>query len=86
MTSGNIECTGLLVRKVLFILYILTLNFCDALLLLDHGTCIGSLRPKEDSLDTMANLLSRIYGAVTLTRCHDRTGKAHIVMLKEEEP
>ena len=64
----------------------LALNFCDELLLIDQGTCIGTLRPKEDSLDAMANLLSRIYGAVTLTTCRDSRGKAHIVMLKEEEP
>lgn len=63
----------------------LALNFCDELLLIEGGTCIGTLRPREDSLEAMANLLSRIYGAVSLTVCHDRTGKAHIVMLKEEE-
>lgn len=63
----------------------LALNYCDALLLIDHGKCIGTLHPQQDSMDAMANLLSVIYGPVTLTACRDSKGKTHIVMLKEEE-
>ena len=63
----------------------LALNFCDALLLLEGGQCIGTLHPGEDSYEQMEAMLSRLYGSVTLTTCRDRSGKEHIVMLKEEE-
>ena len=63
----------------------LALNFCDTLLLLEGGQCIGTLRPGKDSCEQMAAMLSRLYGSVTLTTCRDRSGKEHIVMLKEEE-
>ena len=63
----------------------LALNFCDTLLLLEGGQCIGTLRPGKDSCEQMAAMLSRLYGSVTLTTCRGRSGKEHIVMLKEEE-
>ena len=63
----------------------LALNFCDSLLLIDNGRELGVLRPAQDSLDDMEALLSRLYGAVTLKRCEDKTGAEHIVMLKDEE-
>jgi len=63
----------------------LALNYCDELLLIDRGACVGTLHPREDSCEAMANLLSRIYGPVMLTTCFDSAGKPHIVMLKEEE-
>ena len=63
----------------------LALNFCDTLLLLEGGQCIGTLHPGKDSCEQMAAMLSRLYGSVTLTTCRDRSGKEHIVMLKEEE-
>lgn len=63
----------------------LALNCCDDLLLIKDGTAAGLLRPAADSTDTMAALLSQLYGLVTLTVCHDHQGRSHIVMLKEQE-
>jgi len=63
----------------------LALNFCDELLLLDGGKRIGIIRPGEDRLDHMEQMLSMLYGAITLTVCADRTGRKQLVMIKEEE-
>ena len=63
----------------------LALNYCDELLLLKDGQSIGLLHPGEDSCERMSALLSVIYGSVTVTACCDKTGKQHLVMLKEED-
>lgn len=63
----------------------LALACCDQLLLLKDRQIIGVLRPETDSLEDMEMTLSRIYGKITLTRCTDRTGREHLVMLKEQE-
>lgn len=62
----------------------LALNFCDTLLLLSNGGVLGSIEPKTDSLDKMEQMLSMIYGPISLQRCHNRKGEAQIVMLREE--
>lgn len=64
----------------------LALNFCDRLLLLSQGKVLGVLSPGEDRIDTMEEMLGRIYGPVSLQRCKTRGGKDALVMLKEEEP
>lgn len=63
----------------------LALNDCDELLLLQDGGQLALLRPALDPPEEMERALSCIYGPVTLTRCSDRRGKSHLVMLKEEE-
>lgn len=63
----------------------LALNECDRLLLLCDGKQIGILSPACDSIETMEQMLSRLYGAVNLTVCRDRNGNKHLVMLNERE-
>lgn len=63
----------------------LALAFCGRLVLLNGGTVCGLLRPKQDGLAEMKEALAQIYGSVPLTRCRDRTGWEHLVMLKERE-
>lgn len=62
----------------------LALNFCDKLLLLANGGVLGIIEPKKDSLDEMEQMLSMIYGPISLQRCHNRKGETQIVMLREE--
>lgn len=63
----------------------LALRYCDELLLLKDGASAGLVRPKEDALETMEEALAQIYGPLTLTRCMDRTGRSHLVLLREQE-
>lgn len=63
----------------------LALNACDKLLLLQDGGATEILCPKSDSLAAMQQKLSKIYGPVSLMYCTDRQGKAHLVMLNEQE-
>ena len=62
----------------------LALNFCDKLLLLSDGGVLDIIEPKSDSLDKMEQMLSMVYGPVSLQRCLNRKGEAQIVMLREE--
>ena len=61
----------------------LALNDCDDLLLLKDGRSIGVLHPQIDPFWKMEQMLSQIYGRVSLISCADRKGRTHIVMLKE---
>lgn len=63
----------------------LALECCDQLLLLDDRHVIGVLRPATDPLPEMEMTLGRIYGKISLIKCPDRTGREHLVMLKEQE-
>ena len=63
----------------------LALECCDQLLLLDERKVLRILRPAEDDLSEMEMTLSRIYGKISLVKCPDRTGREHLVMLKEQE-
>lgn len=62
----------------------LALNYCDQLLLFLDGVLIGELKPQQDSLSEMGKLLAKVYGAVSLHRCCNHSGKEYIMMLKEE--
>ena len=62
----------------------LALNFCDKLLLLWDGGVLDIIEPKTDSLDKMEQMLSMVYGSISLQRCHNRKGEAQIVMLRED--
>ena len=62
----------------------LALNFCHKLLLLDGGKVLGILQPQKDTLEDMEQLLSKVYGSVSLQRCQNRKGETQLIMLKEE--
>ena len=62
----------------------LALNFCDQLLLLSDGGVLGIIEPKTDPLDKMEQMLSMVYGSISLHRCYNRKGAAQIVMLRED--
>lgn len=63
----------------------LALNYCDELLLLNDGQNAGIVHPTKDPLEKTEDMLSQIYGPVSLSLCLDRSGKQHIVMLNEQE-
>ena len=63
----------------------LALNFCDQLLILSDGGVLGIIEPQWDSLDKMEQMLSMVYGSISLQRCHNRKGETQIVMLREDE-
>ena len=63
----------------------LALNFCDKLLLLTDEGVLGVLEPNADSLDKMEQMLSRVYGNISLQRCQNRRGESQIVILREGE-
>ena len=63
----------------------LALNYCDQILLLHEGKLLGSISPKENELDHMEDMLSRVYGPVSLERIKTRRGGTQLVMLKEED-
>ena len=62
----------------------LALNFCDKLLLLSDGGVLDIIAPKSDSLDKMEQVLRKVYGPISLQRCHNRKGEEQIIMLREE--
>lgn len=64
---------------------LLALNACDRLLLLRDGRSLGLLSPKEDEPARMEQLLSGLYGPVSLHEIRDRSGQRQLVMLKEQE-
>ena len=63
----------------------LALNGCDDLLILKDGRNIGMLHPGTDPFEKMEEMLAQIYGSISLAACEDKTGKKHIIMLKEAE-
>lgn len=64
---------------------VLALNFCDKLLLLSDGGVLDIIAPKSDSLDKMEQVLRKVYGPISLQRCHNRKGEAQIIMLREDD-
>ncbi len=63
----------------------LALNYCDRLMILKNGEILDILSPKEDSLEKMEQVLSKVYGPVSLQMCKSRGGKQVLTMLKEDE-
>jgi len=63
----------------------LALNYCDRLLLLSEGGILGIAEPKNDPIRKTEEMLSEIYGKISLQVCHNRSGDPQIVMLKEDE-
>ena len=64
----------------------LALNYCDALMVLKNGQILSVLSPKEDPLERMEQVLSQVYGQVSLQICKTRSGREVLTMLKEDEP
>ena len=62
----------------------LALNGCDRLLVLSGGGVLGVLDPQTDPLDEMEQMLSVVYGPLSLQRCRNRKGELQIVMLRED--
>ena len=63
----------------------LALNFCDKLLLLTDGGVSGILEPQTESLDKMEQMLSMVYGSISLQRVQNRKGESQLVILREGE-
>lgn len=64
----------------------LALNCCDRLLLLsDCGKTLGTLHPRTDAPAQMAEMLSAIYGPVSLHACRNARGKTQLLMISESE-
>ena len=63
----------------------LALNFCDKLLLLADDGVLGILEPQTESLDKIEQMLSMVYGNISLQRCQNRKGESQIVILREGE-
>lgn len=64
---------------------VLALNFCDQLLFIHDGKILGTVHPRTDPLKDTEQLLSCIYGPISLQLCNTQNGKSQIVMLKEDE-
>ena len=62
---------------------LLALNDCDELLLLKDGRSLGVIHPAGDPFDRMEDMLSRLYGRVSLAAVRDHAGRQHIIMLNE---
>ena len=63
----------------------LALNYCNSLLILSDGRLIGTIIPSETSISEMEQLLSKIYGTISLSKLNDRLGNSRLVMMKEAE-
>lgn len=64
----------------------LALNYCDRLLVLENGEILSILTPKEDPPEHMEQVLSQVYGQISLQICKTRTGREVLTMLKEDGP
>ena len=61
----------------------LALNDCDELLLLRDGQNIGVIHPQTDSIVQMEQMLSQLYGSISLAVCTNKSGRQQLVMLRE---
>ena len=62
----------------------LALNYCESLLLLAEGKVFGVIHPKTDSIETMEQMLSKIYGNISLQYVLTRSGQTQLIMLNED--
>lgn len=62
---------------------IMALRYCEQLVLLKEGHCVGVLHPFEDSIETMERALKEIYGDISLVECADKKGIRHLMVLWE---
>lgn len=62
------------------------LEFCQQLVIIKGGRCVQILHPMTDSLEVMEEAFRKVYGTVSLSRCADKNGKQHFVLVWEGEP
>ena len=62
----------------------LALNYCDKLLLMSDGEVLGTIDSHMDSIEKMEQMLSKVYGEISLQVCKTRSGRSNFVMLKED--
>lgn len=62
----------------------LALNYCESLLLLSQGRVLGMLHPRTDTLETMEQMLSRVYGPVSLQYVTAKNGSRQLTMINED--
>lgn len=63
----------------------LAMEFCDQVILLKDGCCIGRLYPARDSVTGMEEALRAIFGPLTLGECRGKSGEKRRVILWEQE-
>lgn len=63
---------------------ILALNYCEHLLLLAEGNVVGMIHPRTDTLETMQQMLSRIYGEISLQYVTAKNGTRQLIMVNED--
>ena len=62
---------------------VLALRFCEQLILLKDGSCVGVLHPLKDSIEEMEEALKEIYGDISLIECKGKNGMRHLTVLWE---
>lgn len=63
----------------------LALNYCDRLILINGGEVIGTIFPKTDPITKTEEMLSRIYGGISIRKISKSNGDDGLVMIPEEE-
>lgn len=64
---------------------LLALQYCDQLILLKEGKCVGCIYPQKDTMETMEKALSQIYGNIKLKEIEGKEGKRLFAMFMEDE-
>ena len=63
----------------------LALNYCDLLLVLSEKKLIGEIRPFHTPIPKTEQLLSEIYGTISIKELTTHNGQKRLVMLKEDD-
>ena len=63
---------------------VLALNYCEQLLLLSEGNVLGMICPRTDPPEKMQQMLSRIYGDISLQYVTARNGTRQLIMINED--
>lgn len=63
----------------------LAMAFCDRMILLKEGRCIGQLCPGSDGIPEMEAALRQIYGPVRLAVCGSKKSRGRLVLLWDQE-
>lgn len=64
---------------------VLSLNYCDSLLLLSKGKVSGIIHPQTDSIELMEQRLRKIYGNISLQYVTAQNGNRQLIMLNEDD-
>lgn len=62
----------------------LALTYCDQIVLLKDGCCIGEIYPQSDAVEVMEPALRQIYGNVRVAEICQSAGKRHLTLIWEE--